>query len=134
MVFAVDISPALIEHVSERVRANGWDNVETVLCTDRSAELPPDSVDLVFVCDTYHHFEYPRTTLASLHDAIAPGGRLVIVEFERVPGQSRQWVLDHVRAGRETFTEEIESAGFELIGELPVDGLSENYVLSFRRP
>jgi ubiquinone/menaquinone biosynthesis C-methylase UbiE len=133
-VYAVDISPRLVEYVRERAQDEGWARVEPVLCTDRSCELSPASTDLAFVCDTYHHFEYPRTTLTSLFEAIAPGGRLVIVEFERIPGVSRQWVLDHVRAGRETFTEEIESAGFVLSGELSVPGLSENYVLSFRRP
>ena len=58
-----------------------------VLGGERSVELPEASVDLAFVCDTYHHFEYPRSTLASLHTAIRPGGALVVVDFEREPGQ-----------------------------------------------
>jgi hypothetical protein len=27
--------------------------------------LPPNSVDLVFICDTYYHFEYPVDIMAS---------------------------------------------------------------------
>jgi predicted methyltransferase len=133
-VFAVDIAPSLIEFIDERIRVEGLTIVETVLCTETSAELSPDSVDMVFSCDTYHHFEYPQTTLASLHSALRPGGWLVIVDFERIPGVSRDWVLGHVRAGKRRVIAEVEAAGFTLHDEPLVEGLAENYVLRFRRP
>ena len=47
----------MMERVAEQARKNGIGNLETVVCTQRSVELPSDSVDLVFICDTYHHFE-----------------------------------------------------------------------------
>ena len=52
---------------------------------------------------------------------------------ERIPGESRDWVLKHVRAGKDIFRREIESAGFEFEREVNVEGLKENYVLRFRR-
>ena len=133
-VYAVDISPKFIEHLRERARAEGHANVVPVLCTERSVELPPASIDLAFVCDTYHHFEYPRNTLASIAYALRPGGELVVVDFERIPGLSREWVLDHVRAGKEVFRAEIEAAGFRFVEEVEIPGLEENYFLRFRRP
>lgn len=133
-LYAVDISPVFMEHLQERAAAEGLDRVQTVLCSDRSADLPADSVDVIFVCDTYHHFEYPRSTLASLYAALRPGGRLIVVDFERIPGVTREWLLEHVRAGKDVFRAEIVAAGFEFDGELQVDGLHENYVLRFRRP
>lgn len=132
-VYAVDINPGLLEHVAEGAAELGLDNVETVLCTDKSVELPPASVDLVFVCDTYHHFEYPRNTLSSIHSALRPGGQLVVVDFERIPGVSRDFVFGHVRAGREVFQAEIEAADFELTNVHALEALKENYVLRFRR-
>jgi predicted methyltransferase len=69
-----------------------------------------------------------------LKDALRPGGTLAIVDFERIPGISRQWILDHVRAGKEVTRSEIEQAGFEFIDEPHVEGLSENYMILFRRP
>ena len=98
-----------------------------------SAAIPKNSVDVVFVCDTYHHFEYPEAMLASLHEALRPGGRLVVVDFERIPGETPDWVLEHVRAGKAVFRSEIEAAGFVLVREADIAGLSENYVLQFRR-
>jgi len=132
-VLAVDIAPNFVEHMRERAREAGWSWVEPMLCSERSVDLPPASVDLAFVCDTYHHFEYPRATLASLHAALRPGGRMVVVEFDRIPGVSRAWILEHVRAGRETFTDEIVAAGFRLVREIEIDGLEDNYVLEFAR-
>lgn len=133
-VYAVDISEGFMEHLEERAKNEGLTQVQTVLCAEDSVSLPADSVDLAFVCDTYHHFEYPQSTLASLFKALRPGGRLVIVDFERIPGVSRDWVLDHVRIGREQTMAEVVAAGFEVVGDLPVDGLEENYMVAFRRP
>lgn len=131
LVYAVDINPALMDHVASRAAELGLDNIETVVCTEKSVELPPASVDLVFVCDTYHHFEYPRNSLWSIHEALRPGGQLVVVEFERIPGVSREWVINHVRGGRETFTREITAAGFELVEVHDTPFFDENYVIRF---
>jgi len=133
-VYEVDISPRFLAHLRARAAAAGLAQVRVVTGSERSVELPPASVDVAFVCDTYHHFEYPHSTLASLRAALRPGGALVVVDFERIPGRSRDWVLEHVRAGREVFAREIEAAGFEPRGAVAVEGLEENYVLRFRRP
>jgi SAM-dependent methyltransferase len=79
----------------------------------RVSQLRHDaSADLAFVCDTYHHFEYPHATLASIYQAVRPGGGLVLIAFVREPGVSREWILSHVRGGRDDFRREIEQAGF----------------------
>jgi predicted methyltransferase len=96
--------------------------------------LGAESLDFVFICDTYHHFEYPRSTLASIHRAMKPGAEMVIIDFDRIPGQSRQWVLDHVRCDRQTVIQEVQTAGFALVEPGPaVPGLKENFTLRFRK-
>jgi len=132
-VYAVDINPKLLERIAEHARAKGVKNIETVLARDDSAELPPNSVDLVFICDTYHHFEFPARTMASIHRALRPGGQLVLVDFRRISGVSAAWMFDHVRAGQEVFTREILDAGFELANVHDVPYFKENYVLRFRK-
>ena len=87
---------------------------------------------MVFTCDTYHHFEYPAATLASIRRALKPGGSFVVVDFERIPGKTRQWLLDHVRCGKEQVVREVTGAGFTLEEEVP-QGFAENYFLRFRR-
>ncbi len=130
-VYAVDIAPGFLAHIEQRARAAGWRQVRTVLGGERSANLPPLALDRVFLCDTYHHFEYPHEMLASLHRALKPGGELVLVDFRRVPGESSEWVLNHVRAGEEVFTAEIEAAGFQKVGR--ADFPRENYLVRFRK-
>ena len=131
-VYAVDISPGMLEHLHARRADEGWENVTVVPCTERSAELPEDSVDRVFICDTYHHFEYPRSTMSSIREALRDDGEVLIVDFKRIPGVTRQWLLDHVRCGKETVIAEMKSFGFVLVEEIDLEGLTENYVLRFR--
>lgn len=132
-VYAVDINPKMLERLSRSAKSKGIHNIETVVGTDTSIELPDRSVDLLFICDTYHHFEYPKTILESIRRALKPGGQLVLVDFDRVPGTSPAWLLQHVRAGRDVFAGEIIQAGFELTNDHNPGFLKENYVLRFRK-
>jgi predicted methyltransferase len=129
-VYAVDIAKPFLAHIAKTAKEHKLTNVETVLCTATSTELKPNSVDLVYVCDTYHHFEFPSRTLASIHKALKPGGQLVVIDFRRIPGKSREWTLNHVRAGQEVVEKEITEAGFKKTGEVK-DLLEENYFVRF---
>ena len=132
-VYAVDIAPRLVEHVVKQSAVGGRNNVTGVVCAEDSVSLPPDSVDLVFVCDTYHHFEFPQSTLASIHKALRPEGRLIVIDFNRIEGKTRQWLMDHVRADKEAFRAEIQDAGFTMTEEKQIEGFVENYFLVFQK-
>jgi ubiquinone/menaquinone biosynthesis C-methylase UbiE len=132
-VFAVDISPRFLEHIAAESQRVGIDNISPILAHPATVQLPPDSIDVAFLCDTYHHFEYPERTLRSIHRALHDRGALIVVDFERIPGVSREWILSHVRAGKETFTDEIRQAGFALIEQVDIDGFEENYFLRFEK-
>ncbi len=131
-VYAVDISPSLVEHM--RSRFGDRPEVAVVASAEDSTRLEPGSVDRVFTSDTYHHFTYYEEMLASIHQALVPGGELVILDFERIPGVSAEWLLGHVRADKQTVIAEVEAAGFTLEEEVEVEGLEENYFLRFRKP
>lgn len=130
-VYAVDIVPSFLKHIEASAKDASLENVRTVLASDTSCNLEPASIDVAFICDTYHHFESPEETSRSIYRALKPGGRLVMVEFKRIEGESSEWILNHVRAGQEVFTREIESAGFVKEREIPL--LKDNYVLQFRK-
>ena len=132
-VYSVDISANFLQHINRQAAENNVRNITGVLCSERSVCLPPNSVDLAFICDTCHHFEYPEQTLASLRRALKPGGRLVVIDFNRIPGKSREFLMGHVRAGREVFQAEIVKAGFTFMEEVEVPAFEENYLLKFRK-
>jgi ubiquinone/menaquinone biosynthesis C-methylase UbiE len=131
-VYAVDIVPKFLDHIDQQIKQNHWKNVETVLCTERSVKLPTNSVDLAFICNVYHHFEYPDDSLASIHKAVRSGGRLVLIDFKRIPGESSEWILGHMRAGQEVFETEIINAGFEKSKQVD-DLLKDNYMVVFNK-
>ncbi|MDH5180234.1 MAG: methyltransferase domain-containing protein, partial [Gammaproteobacteria bacterium] len=110
-------------------RQQGLNNITAIVNSDKSSGLSSNSIDLAFVCDTYHHFEYPQAMLRSLHQALKKNGRLVIIDYRKQAGVSSDWVMGHVRADRNTVIREIEAAGFKLQKEH--DLLQENYFLEF---
>jgi predicted methyltransferase len=130
-VYAVDIAPTFLRHIEKTCAESKLQNVETIQCDQFSTRLPKNSIDLVFICDTYHHFEFPQRTLQSMHDALRPGGRLILIDFHRVLGKSSLFVLGHVRAGQETFVREITTAGFKVVGA--ENFLKENYFVRFEK-
>jgi ubiquinone/menaquinone biosynthesis C-methylase UbiE len=133
-VYSIDIAPKFLQHIAAHATEDGIENLTTVLGTDVSIRLPPESVDLVFICDTYHHFERPQQTLSSIVRALKPGGRLVLIDFNRIPGVSREWLISHVRANKETFRDELIAAGLLFNDEVEVAGFEENYLLRFTKP
>lgn len=127
-VYAVDIVPRFIEHIATKAAEQNLTQIETVLGDDRSTGLAAGSVDVVFVCDTYHHFEDHEAMLASIHQALRPGGKFVVVDYERIEPR-----IEHIRADKAQFTAEIEANGFRLTEEVEIEGMVENYVLHFER-
>ncbi|MEQ1825550.1 MAG: methyltransferase domain-containing protein [Pirellula sp.] len=131
-VIAVDIAQKFLDHVAVTNRETGRNNVQTLLCTADDTKLPRASIDIAFVCDTYHHFEYPLKTMSSLHAALKPNGRVYVIDFKRIEGESTDWTMKHVRAGQEVFEQEILSCGFRKVRELS-GILKENYLIEFEK-
>ena len=130
-VYAVDISRPFSENIVRTSQQRGFLNVEGVVNGHKDVSLPPDSIDLAFLVDTYHHFEYPVSMLSSIHRSLRPGARLIVIDFRRDPRHSSSWVLGHVRAGRDAVLDEITRAGFRLIDDKAL--LRTNYYLVFSR-
>ena len=110
-VFAVDIATPFLATIHKKAEKKGIKNIETILCSDRNARLKKNAADIIFICDTYHHFEFPKSTLASIHKTLKNDGRLIVIDFERIEGKTRDWLMNQVRAGKEIFRAEIQSRG-----------------------
>jgi len=131
-VYGVEISPRFLDSLRKDAATKNITNATIVTGTERSIELPENSVDLIFVCDTYHHFAYPQTTLASMRQALRPGGSLVVIDFHRITGESSKWTLQHVRGSEQEFRSEIEAAGFAFDTRHEIAGFQDNYMIRFR--
>jgi len=108
-VYATEITQTFLDYIKSECEKQKIGNVVCVLGTTTSSKLEPNSVDLVFTSNVYHHFEYPFKMLDSIHSALRKGGRLVIIDDKKKS--------DHVRADQATVIEEVKKAGFKLIDE-----------------
>ncbi len=131
-IYAVEISPVFVEHLKQRARVEKLDSVEVVQGDALRTNLASDSVDTVLVVDTYHHFDDPGAMLEDLARILKPGGVLAIVDYDKIPGKSRQWVLEHIRLEKSGFIDEIRAGGFDLIEEQPIP-FKESFMLLFRK-
>jgi ubiquinone/menaquinone biosynthesis C-methylase UbiE len=114
-VYAVEIVQEFLDHIERTCKDKKIKNVLCVLGSDTSCNLEPSSVDVVFSCNTYHHFEYPFKMLASIREALRPNGKLVIIDFKDKSS--------HVRADSKTVIEEITKSGFRLIDSQDFSGI-----------
>jgi predicted methyltransferase len=131
-VYAIDISQAFIDYIRQTAQARKRANITAIVGDGIEVPLPEASVDLVFMSDVYHHFEHPGQTLASIRKALRPGGRMVVVDYERIPGVTPPERIEHVRLDKQTTIKEIGSAGFRFVGEKKL--MRQNYFLVFQRP
>ncbi len=132
-VYAVDVSKDFLDHIADDAKSHGQPQIATVRGTQNSTNLPAGSVDVVFLCDVYHHLENHEKILASIHQALRPGGMIFLVEFDRVEGRSTGFVLKHIRATQAEFRQEIKQAGFRPL-EIPrAPRLKENFIAKFQK-
>ena len=130
-VYAVEITKQFLEYIDKTCEEQGIKNVDGVFSTPTSAELPANSVDTAFICDKYHHFEYPYKMLESIYTALRPGGRLIIVDYKKEKGVGPDWIFGHVRADKKTVIEEVVKAGFTFVDEVKMMKLQ--YVIRFEK-
>jgi predicted methyltransferase len=130
-VFAVDISAEFIRNILQIARQSKLTNIQGIINSQTSLDLQPVSIDVAFICDTYHHFEAPQAMLNLLHQSLKPGGRLVIIDYRKLSGFSSTWVMEHVRLDRKGVIAEVEHSGFRLSGE--ENFLRANYLLTFTK-
>jgi SAM-dependent methyltransferase len=88
-VLAVDIEPEMLRLIEQRKSDEGIENIDTILASELSPNIPNASVDVVVLVDAYHEFSHPREVMAGVVKGLKPGGRVVLVEYRgednRVP-------------------------------------------------
>lgn len=84
-VFAVDLEPKMVEHLTHRAAAEALPNMRAVQAGPSSPNLP-EPVDVVLVVDTYHHIPNRPAYFAALRSHLTSGGRVAIVDFRKDAG------------------------------------------------
>jgi cyclopropane fatty-acyl-phospholipid synthase-like methyltransferase len=125
-VFAVDVEPAMIDHLKKRAAAEKADNLTTVLAGATSPNLP-EPVDVVLVVDTYHHLPNRPAYFRDLRKSLKPGGRVAIVDFRK---EAPEGPPVDFRFTPQQIEDEMKQAGYQL--EASHDFLPRQHFLIFR--
>jgi len=128
-VYAVDIEPGMLEYMSARAQRESIDTVTPVLAATDDARLPRASVDLVFICDTWHHIADRAAYLRRLAPALRPGARIAIVDYQKRPLPVGPDVASKI--DRDDVVKEFREGGFALVEEPAF--LPYQYFLIFAR-
>lgn len=114
-VLAVDPEPNLIAYLRERSEREKTANVVPILASHDNPRLPPGSVDLVLIVDTFHHIDDRIAYLRNLRRALRPSGRVAVVDWQKraLPVGPE---MDH-KLAREQVVDEMDAAGYRLAEE-----------------
>jgi predicted methyltransferase len=114
-VYAVDVEPAILGALRDRLQGAPLRNVVPVLALADDPLLPPATCDLALIVDAYHHFPDGTAYLRRLARALRPGGRIVDIDYHKRPTPIGP-PQDH-RLAREDFLAQARAAGLELAAE-----------------
>ncbi len=132
-IYAVDIEPRFLKLINQRAADLDLKNVVSVLGRETDITLPANTVDFAFIADTYHYFSDRAAIMATVREALADGGRLVIVDFNLNAGNAADELHAHVRFGKAGLVNEVQSFGFKLVEEPAVEGLRDFYMVVFEK-
>lgn len=90
-VWAIDIRPELLALIEERTKRDGLANVRTQHVEPDDPRLPPGGIDTIVMVDTLHYIKERAAYARKLRVGLAPGGRVVIIDFVPKPLEERPW-------------------------------------------
>lgn len=128
-VYAVDVEPALLEHIRKRDDIQ-QDRVVTIRAKPNDPLLPEGAIDLVLIVNTWHHIKSRPAYLERLARCLAPDGRIVLIDFHA--GEPPVGPPPKEKISREKALGEFERAGFKLVAESVA--LPYQYFLTFYPP
>ena len=129
LVYAVDIQPEMLEAIDLKKRSKRVSNVETVLGSEKSINLPKNSLDKILLVDVYHEFSYPAEMVGSIKNALKSNGQLFLIEY-RGEDSSVPIKKIHKMTVKQSI-KEMEAAGFRL--KENIDNLPWQHCMIFEK-
>jgi predicted methyltransferase len=115
-VYAVEIDETGLDIIRKEKEARNITNVMPILAEPADPKLP-ETVDLVFSCDTYHHMKDRVVYFKSLARYLNADGRVAIVDFH--PHGFFSGLLGHGTAA-EDVEREMKAAGYRRVASFDI--------------
>ena len=114
-VYSVDVEEKSLRMIDKgAIQRRVVNIIETILATPNDPHLPPNGVDLIFTCNTYHHLHDRVAYFTSLSRYLRPEGRITVID--RKEGSWFGSLFGHTTA-KETVQREMEAAGYRLVDD-----------------
>jgi cyclopropane fatty-acyl-phospholipid synthase-like methyltransferase len=112
-VYAVDIEPNMVAWLAQRAQKQGLANLEAVQAEPDDPRLPAP-VDVVFMCNVFHHLADPKAYFEAVAGKLETGGRVVIVDFRKDNPDDAPGPPPQMRMRAEEIVAIMQSAGYQL--------------------
>ncbi|GAB3931817.1 class I SAM-dependent methyltransferase [Mucilaginibacter myungsuensis] len=80
-VYAVEIQSDALAYLNKRSKELNINNITVVKGSERSPNLPDNTVDLAIMVDVYHELAYPHEMLQAIRRSLKPEGKLLLLEY-----------------------------------------------------
>ena len=115
-VLALDIAPEMLEYLDLRVKARQATNVTLRKVASDDPQLAPGSVDTILMIDAIHYVKDRTAYAKKLLPGLAPGGRVVIIDYIPKPMSERPWgPPPEQQFPKEQMDREMAGAGFKVL-------------------
>ncbi|WP_438969032.1 class I SAM-dependent methyltransferase [Nonlabens sp.] len=111
-VYAVDIQDEMLAVIDQRMEESQIDNVSTIKGSEKSVNLPENSINKALMVDVYHEFSFPIEMIASIKKALKPNGKIYLIEY-RAEDASVPIKEIHKMSEKQA-VKEFKAAGFKL--------------------
>lgn len=128
-VVAIEIDPGMIafmDSVKVRLPARLQPHFETRLARPDDPLLKPDEADAVIIVNTYGYIENRVPYLRRLAAGMAPGGKLLIIDFKK--NNLNVGPPDQFKVGLRQVEQELRSTGYE-ITKIDNESLDFQYIV-----
>ena len=93
-VIAIDVEQKMLDYNKEKLEQLGLvKRVRFILAKPDSPSLSKQSVNLVFLCDVYHHLKHQVEYLVKTRSALTPNGRVVIIDYYADERSGHTWLF-----------------------------------------
>ncbi len=115
-VWAIDIFQEMLNYIDRRLKAEQLENVELLKVERDDPQLPPAGVDIILMVDTYHYIQNRTEYAKKLREGLAPGGKVVVIDFIPKPWEERPWgPPPEQHLSKETLNSEMAEAGLKVV-------------------
>jgi predicted methyltransferase len=129
-VYVIDVEPEALKYVEDSlVHMHRPFEAEFILARPDNPKIPVESVDIIFVCNTYHHLEDRTVYFRNTRSSLKPAGRIVIIDYYHDDRSGELGFPKRHLVAPDKVVEEMTGAGYRLTKEHTF--LPKQYFLEF---